>query len=71
MSDFKYTWLEFIKYVLGFIFGRWNKKKQEEKKSKEKFKEISEDLKDNYDAIDKKKEAEKKKDVKERLNNIF
>jgi len=68
MQENKYTFWELIKYILDFFFHR---KKLKEGKQKERFKKVSEGLKDDYKVIDEKKESKKKKGVEKRLKNLF
>jgi hypothetical protein len=64
----KYTWLELIRYILGFISNR-NKAKDSNRIAKDK--KVNDHLGQEYDKIDKKKAKQKKKNVKKRLDNMF
>lgn len=68
MSDNKYSWWEFIKYIIDFFLNR--KRQKEEEKAAE-FKKVSDSVKNEYDQIDKDKEKQKDSDVENRLNNVF
>jgi len=68
MSKKSQSWLDLIKYIFSFWFG---KKKEAKKKKQEKQKQVNEELKDKFAEVDKKKEKKKKQDVKKRLDNMF
>jgi len=74
MSE-KQSWWDFLKYIINFFLGKKRQDKETEKKKediqKEHFKKVDESLRQNYKELDKKKEEEKRKDVKDRLNNMF
>ena len=64
----KSRWIDLIMYILNFFFNR--KKFNDQKRRKEKER-INNKLKNVYEDIDSEKEEKKKKDVKERLDNMF
>lgn len=69
------SWWDLLKYIINFFLGRRRQdkeiKKQKEDAQKEHFEKVAESLKQDYKELDRKKEEEKKKDVKNRLNNMF
>ena len=69
------SWWDLLKYIINFFLGRRcqdkETKKQKEDARKEHFKKVVESLKQDYKELDRKKEEEKRKDVKDRLNNMF
>ena len=69
------SWWDLLRYIINFFLGKKRQDKETEKKKedaqKEHFKRVDESLRQNYKELDKKKEEEKRKDVKDRLNNMF
>jgi len=69
------SWWDLLKYIINFFLGEKRRDKEAKKKKenaqKEHFKKVVESLKQDYKELDRKKEEEKRKDVKDRLNNMF
>jgi len=63
----KYGIKGFIQYIIRFLIYIFKKRKIR----KENFKEAKKELEEEYKDIDKAKDAEKQKDVKDRIDNMF
>jgi hypothetical protein len=68
MSQNTYSWWEFIKYIIDFFL---NRKKQQQEEKEEEFKKTSDNIKNEYDKIDRDKEKQQDKNVEDRLNSAF
>ena len=64
----KPSWLNLIRYILAFIFGRRKAKKEEDRR---RFENVVKDIEGGYEEIDKKKEAKRKRSIKKRLKDMF
>ena len=71
MEEDKYTLMNLLKYLLGFIRNLFAKKREKTKKDKARYKRIKKQLSEDYKKIDKEKDDEKKKDVKDRFSDMF
>ena len=63
-----HSWWELIKFIINFFRGR---RRSSEEKDKQRLLKIRQELQNDYDKIDRKKESKKNKSIEDRLDNMF
>ena len=71
MAEKEYSIFGLIKYIIGLIFKRFRDKKAEKEEQKERFRNITDELNQDYEEVDKEKKKKARSNLKDRLDNMF